>query len=399
MSTANTHAPFLRAGHGVALVALAIAAASFRPATSAAQRGGAVRRTATVASLLAYPAFYSGQPVRVIGNLANAGSDTPQLFSNEKSLVLLLRRGAGGGGASAAGGTEAVEITGIYYDLGRIEPSDSRLTQFDLRGLSQRIVHKDWPGIGELPVLLVDTVEEPREGSTPSLRAIALDPERYANENVTIVGRFRGRNLFGDVPDSPGQSQWDFVLQSADAALWVTGVRPKGKGFDLRLDNRIDTGKWLKVTGTVKTDRVKVWVAARTVEIGDAPQEPTTDTRVDLPVEHPAPEVVFSAPTEGETDVERGGPVRIQFSRDMDPASFKGHVRVSYVAETPADPSQPAARVDVGVSYDEPRRVLELKFAAPLDPFRRLRIEFEEGVASKEGVPLKPWTLTFTLGG
>ena len=48
-----------------------------------------------------------------------------------------------------------------------------------------------------------------------------------------MVGQFGGRNLLGDLPDSPGQSRWDFVLRSADAAIWVTNLRPRGKDFEL----------------------------------------------------------------------------------------------------------------------------------------------------------------------
>jgi hypothetical protein len=44
-------------------------------------------------------------------------------------------------------------------------------------------------------------------------------------------------------------------------------------------------------------------------------------------------------------------------------------------------------------------RVLELKFARPLERFRTLKIELQEGILGTDKQPLKPWTLTFALGG
>ena len=63
-----------------------------------------------------------------------------------------------------------------------------------------------------------------------------------------MKGQFRGKNLYGDLPQGPGLSQWDFVLRAADSALWVAGVRPRGKGFNLNPGARVDTGNWLEVS-------------------------------------------------------------------------------------------------------------------------------------------------------
>src|SRR6202795_2645706 len=51
------------------------------------------------------------------------------------------------------------------------------------------------------------------------------------------------------------RSRYDFVVRSTDAAIWVSGARPKGKGFDLSVDARIDTGRWLEVTGVLQHGR------------------------------------------------------------------------------------------------------------------------------------------------
>ena len=44
----------------------------------------------------------------------------------------------------------------------------------------------------------------------------------------------------------------------------------------------------------------------------------------------PPPEVIFSDPAEGEIDVPLKAPIRLQFSRDMNPDTFKGNVRWTF---------------------------------------------------------------------
>ena len=43
--------------------------------------------------------------------------------------------------------------------------------------------------------------------------------------------------------------------------------------------------------------------------------------------------------------------------------------------------------------------MLELKFTKPLEQFRTLKVELLEGILGTDQQPLKPWTLTFVLGG
>lgn len=373
-----------------ALIALGAVVCS-SGATAELQRGSVTRRTTTVPLLLGYPGFYHGQPLRVAGHLVLNG-DTAQLFTNEKSIILLMPSGVASNAVEHTK-AEAVEVTGTFFDVGRTEAGDGRLSAYDLRALSQRVVGKSWPSFGELPILVVDAVTTPEEGAA-SVRAIALSPDRFADETVTLIGRFRGRNLFGDLPAGPGKSQWDFVIQSADGALWITGQRPRGKNFDLRLDSRVDTGRWLEVSGTVRTDGVRTWLEATSVRLGTAPEERPLEV-VEVPAA-PPPRVIFSAPVEGEVDVELTTSIRIQFSRDMNPATFKGRVALSYL--------EPAggATVDALVNdqtYDEARRMLEIRLKTRPQPLRTLRLALSAGIAARDGAELAPWMLTFTLGG
>ena len=124
----------------------------------------------------------------------------------------------------------------------------------------------------------------------PSIRAIVLNPSRYLDQKVTITGQYSGRNLLGDLPDAPAKSRYDFVLRSADAAIWVINMRPKpgeGKEFELALDSRIDTGRWLQVRGTMQQGRGLQWLDAEAGHAG-AREAADRDDATEEPIRVPA---------------------------------------------------------------------------------------------------------------
>jgi hypothetical protein len=108
----------------------------------------------------------------------------------------------------------------------------------------------------------------------------------------------------------------------------------------------------------------------------------------------PAPEVIFSDPEEGETGVRLKTVVRLQFSRDMNPDTFKGRVRWRY-----ADAAAGAA-ISSGVDYDRSKRSLEIKLSPDeAAKYRDVVIELDEGIAATDGAKLAPWKLGFMFGG
>jgi hypothetical protein len=181
----------------------------------------------------------------------------------------------------------------------------------------------------------------------------------------------------------------------------VTGLRPRGKGFDLNVDARVDTSNWVEVTGVVKQERGLVTLeatkiaAARPPEITAAPQEPETALPPPPPVE-----VVFSSPSEGESDVSVTSPIRIQFSRNIAAETLKGRIRVAYAGAQSLErgEAQPPA-IEVKTTYDPGNRALELTFTKPLERFRTVRLELLEGIQAFDGAAVTPWTLTFSVGG
>jgi hypothetical protein len=368
----------LAAGPIAAVFSTPVAAQIARPSA------GATRKTATVTALARFPFYFHSQPIRVRG-LATERDGQYQL-EREAARIWLL---PGGTGKLPDAGKEA-EITGVYLDVGRLDRTDARVSA-DLGTLSQRVLKRDWPAPGELLVVIVDTAVTAEPMNAPSVRHVALDPARYADSEVTVVGRFRGKNLYGDLPEAAGPGRYDFVLQSADASIWVTGRRPKGDGFDLNVDNRIDTGRWLEVAGVVKEERGMAVLEATAIRVGRPPAESTPEAVVKVPVALPPPEVVFSAPTQGESDVEPAAKVRVQFSRDLREESLKGGIAVAYAGVAAPPPA-------FTVRYDAGRRVAEIVFAAPLSPFANVQVVLKETIVGTDGQPLRPYTLAFTVG-
>jgi Bacterial Ig-like domain len=286
------------------------------------------------------------------------------------------------------------EIRGEFYDLGRMQEGDSRFSSYDFTPIIEAVNKGRWPARDQLFVILGATFIEGSLPPAPTIRAIALAPEKYEGREVTLTGRFKGRNLYGDVPQGVAKSKWDFILQSADAALWVTGARPKGKDFDLDPGARVDTGRWLEVKGTVQRDGTAVWVAAKEVRLATAPAEvPIEITGPPLPPE-PPPTVIFSAPLAGETDFPAAGKIRIQFSRDMNASTFRDRIRIHY-----AGPNAPSvAPPSFTATYNDLNRSVEIKFKEPLASYQLIEVQLTEGITAIDGQVLKPWALRFTTG-
>jgi hypothetical protein len=365
-----------------------------------AQQPGRIATTA--AALRAAPVFFHGRHVVILG----ATTDV-----NGLSRIDPLPSGAAtAAGAPVQGVSRPIfafwrerptrstgEIRGEFWDLGRLTENDSRFTAFGFGALIEAVNNGRWPARDQLFVVVNATLVDSTLPVAPTLRAIALAPEKYENSGVTVSGKFRGRNLYGDVAAPlAAATKWDFVLQSADASLWVTGVRPKGKGFDLDPGARVDTGKWVQVTGTVRREGSRAWLEAREIELSSPPDSTTVEIDVPSLPREPPPTVVFSAPVPDEGDVDRSAPIRIQFSRDMDGRTFKDRIRVTYVP--PAKGEAPPPPPIFSASYNPGNRGVEIKFAKPLERFQSVKVELQEGIAAVDGQTLPLWTLVFSTG-
>lgn len=353
----------------------------------------AVRRATTIAAVRSYVGFYHQQVVSVIGEVRGEG-ERVTLTADDASIKLIARENPDAG--------KRVEIRGQVLDIGRIAQDDPRLIPFNLLDRTRTAYPDRWPRPGEEVLLMVSSVGEPPASSninTPPLRTVAMDPARFAGQRVTLVGQFRGRNLFGDLPEAPISSKWEYVIRSADAAVWVMGLEPKGKGFTFDVNKRIDSGRWVKISGTVRTAKGLAWLEGTSIELTEAPAEAATEVAVPPPPAIPV-EVLFSAPTQGETDVALNTRIRLQLSRDLDFASLKDHVRVSYSASESKErgEAEPPA-ITFTATYTKENRALEIRPSQPWERFRSVTVEFLEGVKGTDGGPMKPFVLTFATGG
>ena len=378
----------LRAGFSAVTLALVVSSAG----PLAAQPPG--RRAASPAALLAYPGFFQGQPVVVRGTLATRDQAVLISPAIDRSIPLFFN------GPSPIDGP--VEIRATFWDVGRFQPDDPRVQSLGLSRLLRNGSEGDWPRPGEVVALIVtDAMSVGPVNGPPTLRLIALDPTSYVGSRVTITGQFHGRNLYGELPQGPGLSQWDFVLKAADASLWVTGFRPRGKGFNLNVGARVDTGNWLETTGVVKEAHGLVWIEAQRLSLAKPDVEPRNAETPPVQLMGPPPEVIFSDPEEGETGVRLKTLVRVQFSRDMNPESFKGRVHWRYGSPPPGVSGVDMADLRISAfSYDQVKRALEVRIDTDeMAQYRNVVVELGDGIAATDGAQMKPWAMTFTLGG
>ena len=353
--------------------------------TAASSLAQPLDRLATTAdALVANPLFYNGKRVVIRRAVKEAGRLT-ELDATAKPVYVFWKEQP----TRAEG-----EIRGEFYDLGRMQDGDPRFSSYDFGPVVQAASGGRWPARDQVFVLLGATLIESSALSAPTIRAIALAPDKFDDREVTLVGRFRGRNLYGDVPQGVAKSKWDFVLQSADAAIWVTNLRPKGKDFDLDASARVDNGRWLEVKGTVKRDGAATWLEGESVRLTTAPADTPVEVAAPRLPPEPPPTVIFSAPLAGETDFASSGRIKIQFSRDMTPASFQGRVHVRYGGATPPAGTPP----DFTANYNDANRSVEIKFKEPLLPFQVVIVQLDEGIAAIDGQRMQPWTLQFTTG-
>lgn len=359
--------------------------AAWPPATSRLQAqspSAATRRLATVEALRQFPGFYHLQNVVLRGEIVEDGRRL-LLRANEHDIPVVLAEGV----TTTSG---PVEVRGQLIDVGRLDPNDPRVTRVADGADPER-----WPRPGEeLFVRLTNiTSAQPVIGLT--VRALALEPWRWEGQKISVLGNFRGRNLFGDLPGAPGTSRFDFVIRGAEGAVWVTGQRPRGRGFDLDIDRRVDSDQWLEVDGTLVHERGLVRIEASQLRIAKPPQVTEEPEEPEAPPPPPPPlEVVFSTPTDEEIDVSPASPIRIQFSRGLDPKSMAGSIRVAYVGAPPGIPPPPAS-----VSYDAATRSITVRFEQPLERFATVRVEVLDTLRAFDGGVMEPWSITFSIGG
>ena len=345
----------------------------------------APRQLTTVDAIRQYPGYFHLRDVAVRGEFVESALGY-SLGADGRQLDLLL------GENRALDGP--VEVRGHLLDIGRLEPGDPRLASYAAPP------PEAWPARGEQLLLRVDRVDVVQPTSASTLRSIALEPWRFDGETVTITGQFHGRNILGDLPTAPRQSEHDFVLTASGAALWVTDLEPKGRDFELNVTARVDTAQWVRVTGVVARQSGLVIVQGATIALADPSSDSASGAESALPLTArlvPPADAIFSVPTTGETLVDRETTVRIQFSRGLDQESVARGVSARYVSASESGPELDAP-LELAVTYTTATDSIEVTFDDPLEPFRMVRVELTESLQTFDAQPVTPFAVVFTTG-
>jgi len=302
-----------------------------------------------------------------------------------------------------------VEVVGVFWDLSSQDPRfpDPRLRAYPgiLRNDTQTNMDEKYRYF--IAATSLERVEDqpplkpepkPDRPSPPKkdlpaatsmdLRELVKSAEAVSDKRIEVVGKFRGDNLYGDLPIRSKRAPRDFVLKAATASIWVTGRRPRGDDFELDPRMRRDTGKWLKVSGVARLEDGVVYLKADTIELGSKPDDPELEPRdVEAKTEDAPkvqPEVVFSLPLEGERGIPLTTEFRIQFSKDMNDASFDRNVDLLYADDTGRGNPFP----DMKIVYDRPSRTLVVSPGHALAPQKEIRLVLYRHIVDREGLPL-----------
>jgi hypothetical protein len=225
------------------------------------------------------------------------------------------------------------------------------------------------------------------QGAILSLEQLVARAGKMDGQLVRVVGKFRGRNLFADLPARSMRTVNDWVIKDSLSAVWVTNRKPKGDGFELDPAIRRDTNRWVEVIGRPMTRNGVVIIDAMDLTLTQPPT-PTADAApAPPPPDRPKtpPMIVFSLPLEGESDFDFSGRIIVQFNNDMEEDSFKGRVGLRY--DGPARPGDPGFE-SMRVSYNPGSKALIVDPGAPIRPGRVLDLVLLKGIVDVDGQPL-----------
>jgi hypothetical protein len=234
-----------------------------------------------------------------------------------------------------------------------------------------------------------EEIKGPIKFAPATLEELVSRPGRKDGQTVRVVGKFRGRNLYGDLPAHSTRDSSDWVIKDDLYAVWVSGKKPKGPGWELDAGLKRDTGKWIEVIGKPETRNGVTYMHALQVRITDPPRPTAEAAPPPPPPERPKvpPVVVFALPLDGEGDVPSDSRFVVQFNKDMDEATFQDHVLLRY-----AGPVLPGDRMFDGVklTYDQGRRALTVDPGDVLRPGRQVELMLLSGIADTDGLGLVP---------
>jgi len=330
----------------------------------------------SVDDLVRGDASYDGRAVRTRGRLDPADSlggaySLRGTFGGKLAIVPVNEVAPYWEDSARAWIGKDVEITGVYQEQAPTGTRGAGYVRF-------------WEFVGP-----PDKSQAVRPDARVPLEHLVLRPDSYDGKTVRVVGEFRGRNLYGDLPTSSMLDRRDWVIKDELFAVWVSGRKPEGDGFKLDAGMKRDTGKWLEVVGRVEIRKGVSYVRASAVSLTDPPVRDgkvaeALATPTPTPPPPKPPVVVFALPLDGEV-VPATSQFTVQFSKDMIVSSFEGRVLLRY-----AGPPQPGDRAFSGMKlhYDGGRRALTVDPGDVLRRGRVLELQLLPGIVDVDGLEL-----------
>jgi hypothetical protein len=272
-----------------------------------------------------------------------------------------------------------IDITGVVKSLGEVTAASRDTT-------ASRVAILFWSYQGPPEKPTADTL---KKAVPVTLESLVATPGGRDGVLVRVVGKFRGSNLYGDLPSRSQRERGDWVIKDEAYAVWVTGKKPKGKGFDLDTSLKRDTGKWIEVIGKPTSRFGVTWIQAIQVTLSGPPSPTAQALPPPPPPERPkkSPVIVFALPLDGDAEVSTDSRFVVQFSKDMEESSFEHRVVLRYAG--PALPGdQPIT--NMRFSYDRGRRALVVDPGMMLAGGRQVELLLLPGIVDSEGLALVP---------
>ena len=381
----------------------------------AAQYQGMEPVRVSVDELASMGSRYNDRPIITRGKVKYGDMKDQQfnIFELEGEMMTLnaVRIGTGGRGGFEdlrfLSGQE-VDISGIFFDMSfvmdpqyhpvlRYYPGAKRqdgesfnkdyfiaVSSVDVIVPIENVLDPDKP---EDEPDIVDPDIEASGVNGVDLRELVKDPASYVDEQIVVYGKFRGNNLYGDLSIKDKRTPRDFIIKLADAAIWVTGRRPRGDGFRLDPKKRRDTGKWLNVIGTAwqHDGSGTYYLRAEKIELADKPEdkdlEPVKVVRPEEEILDPPPEVTFSLPLAGERDIPLDSEFHVQFSNPMQAETFNRNVDLLYADDDGIGNPFP----ELEVSYDRDSRTLTVRPNKRLEPGKEIELILYDAIEDEDG--------------